>query len=212
MKSPYQPPTSGSVAKEMVAEWPLRQGMRRLWADHVFYTRLYIIAAVNGTEDAQATAARLLRNQEDIGHAIVPYYGQDAGNALTELLKEHIMIAVDLVNAALANDNDKVAQVDKKWRDNADDIARFLSKANPNWPFKEVQDLLYLHLSLTKDEAVFRIKKSWEEDIRNFDQIFTEAMLIADTPSEGSLDNSRTDSARSKVLSLGNERAHGVSA
>src|SRR5213596_3313619 len=66
----------------------LTQAMRKLWADHVVWTRLYIIAAVNGSPDAQPAADRLLKNQADIGQAIVPYYGADAGKKLTELLKQ----------------------------------------------------------------------------------------------------------------------------
>ncbi len=170
-----------NVTKEL----PVRQGLRRLWSDHVFWTRLYIISAVSGTPDAEAAAGRLLRNQEDIGNAVVPFYGAAAGKALTDLLKQHILIAVDLVAAAKAGDQTKFADSDRKWTANADDIAKFLSSANPNWPKKDVQDLLYLHLKLTKDEAVARLKKNWADDVRTFDEIFTEAMVIADTLSEG---------------------------
>jgi hypothetical protein len=163
----------------------LKQGMRKLWADHVFWTRLYIIAAVAGTPDADAAAGRLLRNQDDIGNAIVPVYGQAAGKKLTELLKQHIMIAVELVGAAKANDTAKFAEQDTKWTENADDIADFLSGANPNWPHRDVADLLYLHLKLTKEEIVARITKKWADEVKTFDEIFTEAMLIADTLSDG---------------------------
>lgn len=161
--------------------------MRRLWADHVIWTRMYIVSAVAGTPDADAAAGRLLRNQEDIGNAIVPVYGAAAGKKLTELLKQHIMIAVDLVSAAKAGDNAKFADADKRWTANADDIAGFLSGANPAWPRKDVADLLYLHLKLTKDEAVARMKKDWAADVKTFDEIFTESTLIADTLAEGIL-------------------------
>ena len=62
---------------------PLRLALRKLWSDHVIWTRQYIVAAVAGTPDADAAAGRLLKNQEDIGSAIVTYYGQDAGDGLT---------------------------------------------------------------------------------------------------------------------------------
>ncbi len=151
----------------------------------MFWTRLYIISAVDAKPDANAAAGRLLKNQEDIGNAIVPYYGQEAGKKLTELLKEHIMIAVDLVAAAISGDKAKFAEYDKKWDKNADDIAAFLSSANPNWPRKAVADLLYLHLKLTKGETVARINKKWDDDVKAFDEIFNEAMVIADTLTDG---------------------------
>ena len=83
---------------------PVRLALRKLWSDHVIWTREYIVAAVAGTPDAGDAATRLLKNQEDIGAAVAGFYGQPAGDRLTELLKEHIMIAVDLVAAAKTGD------------------------------------------------------------------------------------------------------------
>ena len=120
----------------MSASTSLKLAMRGLWVDHTVYTRLYIVSAFADLPDAQAIAGRLLRNQEDIGNAIIPYYGKDAGNKLTDLLKQHILIATEVVAAAKSGDKQKFAESDKKWVANADDIAAFLSSANPNWPKK----------------------------------------------------------------------------
>lgn len=153
--------------------------------DHTVYTRLYIVSTFADLPDAQTVAGRLLRNQEDIGNAIVPYYGKDAGNKLTELLKQHIVIAVDVVAAAKSGDKNKFAEADKRWIANADDIAAFLSSANPNWPKKDAADLLHLHLQLIREFATARLGKNYAEDIKKLDEYFTEGMLIADTLSEG---------------------------
>src|SRR5437867_3196484 len=134
----------------------LKTGLRKLWVDHVVWTRQYIVAAVAGAPDAGAAAARLLKNQEDLGNAIVPVYGKAAGAKLTELLKAHFMIAVDLIEAAKSGDQRKFGEYDTKWTRNAEDIATFLSGANPHWPKKDVVDLLNLHLNLTKKEVVAR--------------------------------------------------------
>src|SRR5919202_2195399 len=112
----------------------LQLNMRKLWADHIIWTRSYVVAAVDGRPDADAAAQRLLKNQEDIGNAIVPVYGKAAGDKLTELLKQHIMIAVDLVDAAKKGDQQRFDSEDQKWTKNAEDIADLLSGANPNWP------------------------------------------------------------------------------
>ena len=163
----------------------LKVAMRKLWADHVIWTREYIVAAVAGTPDAEAAAGRLLRNQEDIGNAIVPFYGGAAGSALTALLKQHIMIAVELVAAAKAGDNAKFTDADRRWSANAAEIAGLLSSANRLWPKKDVIDLLNLHLSLTKGEAVARLQKNWSADVQAFDDIFTEINTVADTLTSG---------------------------
>jgi len=161
------------------------QAMRKLWSDHVIWTRLYVMAATADTPDADAAAGRLLRNQEDIGNAIVPFYGKDNGGKLTGLLKDHIMIAVDLIKAAKTSDDKKFAEYDKKWTDNAHQISAFLSGANPSWPEAAVFDLLDQHLRLTKGEVVARLKKDWAADVKAFDDIFTEIMVLADTLAEG---------------------------
>src|SRR6266540_1706153 len=179
------PTTMSSMPASANQSAALTQAMRKLWADHVVYTRLYVIAAVNGTDDAQSTAARLLKNQEDIGNAIVPYYGTPAGQKLTDLLKQHILIAVDLVGAAKANDQAKFQDADRRWHQNAADLATFLSGANPNWPRQAVLDMLDQHLSLTIKEAVDRLQKNYADDVPNFDAIFNQAMMMADTLTNG---------------------------
>ena len=164
---------------------PVRLALRKLWSDHVIWTREYILAAVAGTPDAEAAAGRLLKNQEDIGAAVASFYGEAGGTALTGLLKQHIMIAVDLVAAAKSGDQAAFAEHDARWTANIREIAAFLASANPHWPESDVFDLLALHLKLTKDEAVARITGDWVADVQAFDDIFTEIMVVADTLHDG---------------------------
>jgi len=163
----------------------LQLALRRLWSDHVIWTREYVVAAIANAPDAQAVAGRLLANQEHIGGAIVPFYGEQAGTALTDLLKQHIMIAVDLIEAAKAGEAEKFTDADQRWDQNARDIASLLSSANPNWPEHDVTDLLRQHLKLTKDEATARLQQRWEDDIEAFDQILTEILTVSDVLSAG---------------------------
>src|SRR5262245_40084586 len=110
-----------------------RTAMRKLWEDHVTYTRNYIISAVADLEDADAVAKRLLENQDEIGDAIKPYYGSEAGDQLTKLLREHITIATEVVKAAKAGEKDALTAAQDKWNANGKSIAAFLAHANPNW-------------------------------------------------------------------------------
>ena len=183
MQAPAPEPMASAMTSSSQAS--LNTAMRKLWSDHVFWTRLYIISAVNGAADTQATADRLLRNQADIGNAIVPYYGAAAGSKLTDLLRQHILIAVDVVKAAKANDQAGLKAADARWHANAADIATFLSGANPNWPRQAVLDMLNQHLALTTREAVDRLQKNYTDDVTNFDAIYNQAMMMADTLSSG---------------------------
>ena len=84
------------------SEFALRQEMRRLWEDHITWTRLAIISLTTDSPDTEATVGRLLENQTDIGDAVKPFYGEAAGNELTRQLRLHILIAADVVAAARA--------------------------------------------------------------------------------------------------------------
>jgi len=163
----------------------LGKAMRVLWEDHILYTRNYIISALAGLEDAQAIAARLLKNQDDIGNAIKPYYGDAAGAKLTALLRDHILIAVEVVKAAKSGVAADLAAASKKWTANADDLAAFLSGANPHWPRAEMTDMLHKHLEFTTQEVVSRLKKDWAGDIAAYDMGHAHMMKFADILTSG---------------------------
>lgn len=178
--------TPAATASMSSATQPdLRTAMRTLWADHVIWTRGFIVAAVNDDPSAQNALARLLRNQEDIGNAIVPFYGAAAGARLTELLKEHITIAGELVTAAKAGNAAAQADADRRWHANAGDIATFLSEANPHWPRATLVSMLNSHLALTTQAAVARLQRDWNGDVAAFDRIFAQAMEMADALTDG---------------------------
>jgi len=173
---------AGMTAKEVA----LHQDMRKLWEDHVTWTRLAIISLTTDSPDTKATVARLLRNQSDIGNAIKPYYGAKAGNELTRLLREHILVAADLVAAARAGDKAKLATEQTAWQRNADSIAVFLNKANPDvWKLGEMKTMLHSHLTLTTQEVVARLQGKWNADVRAYDAIVKQALGMSDMLSAG---------------------------
>jgi hypothetical protein len=163
----------------------LKDDLRKLWIDHAIWTRSYIVSALAGLEDQRPVLDRLLRNQQDIGNAIKPYYGEAAGNKLAELLTEHILIAGKIVDAAKSGNQADVEKYNKDWHRNADDIARFLSDANPNWSNKELTDMLYTHLALLSENLAARLKKDWNADIVAFDQGEEHLIKLADVLAEG---------------------------
>ena len=163
----------------------LRVGMRGLWDAHVTWTRMYIVSAVAGLADAGKAAERLLKNQDDIGNAIKPYYGDAAGAELTALLRGHIMTAGAVVTAAKAGDNAKLTAAQAAWTANADSIAAFLAGTNPNWSKQELTDMLHEHLRLTTGEAVARLKQDYDTDIAAYDEIHKQAMMMADALTAG---------------------------
>ena len=165
-----------------------RQDMRKLWEDHITWTRLYIVSALAGLPDIDATANRLLENQDDIGDAIAVFYGDDAGNALADLLRDHILIAADLVAAAKAGDDPLVTSKLADWYANADAIATFLAAANPHWPVATLRDMMRAHLDQTLAEAVARLNGQWADDVAAYDEIHLHILHMADTLADGVID------------------------
>ncbi len=159
--------------------------MRKLWEDHVTWTRLFIVESIEGTGGADSASKRLLKNQEDIGNAIKPYYGDEAGNKLTALLKDHILIASDLVKAAKSGDKTELDSQNKRWLDNASQLANFLSEANPNLNNSSLKSMLEEHLKLTTAEASARINKSYDTEVETYDKIHNQALMMADQLSMG---------------------------
>ena len=167
-------------------ELVLRNDMRRLWEDHVTWTRLAIISLTTNSPDTTTTVARLLRNQNDIGNSIKPLFGAAAGKQLTALLRQHILIAADLIAAARKGDQAEVARQQTRWTTNADQIATLLNKANPRfWKLAPMKAMLQHHLLLTTNEVVARLGQNWAADVRAYDEIHLQALHMADMLSSG---------------------------
>ena len=170
-----------------------RGAMRKLWEDHITWTRLYIVTAIANLPEKDATAQRLLQNQTDLGNSVKPYYGDAAGSKLTGLLKGHIMIATELIGAAQKGDNAKKDDAARRWGVNADSIAAFLSNANPkNWPLADLKRMLRDHLDLTTAEVVAQLQKDWAGSIAAYDKVHEQILKMADQLSTGIRNQFRT--------------------
>jgi hypothetical protein len=208
---------SGQASSESSASGSEHSSMRQLWSDQVHLTRRYVIEALGGAPVSEllvralgeavppiatapgvrdlvphlgpgdAAAVHLLENVEAIGDAIAPYFGKEAATELTHLLREHILIAVQLVSAARSGDISKLNFEDERWTANADQIADLLNGLNEFWPSEDLARRLHLLLQLTKDEAVARVTGDVDGDLRTFDRIYSEAMGIADVLTNGLL-------------------------
>jgi hypothetical protein len=160
--------------------------MRRLWEDHITWTRLFIVSASDDLPDTPATTQRLLRNQEDIGDAIKPFYGRAAGERLTALLQKHITVAAELLGAAKAGNQAAVERHSAAWYRNANQIADLLNEANPrHWPRREMRSMMREHLDLTLTEAVAHLERDHRTDIRTYDRIHRQILAMADMLSDG---------------------------
>ena len=164
----------------------LRAAMDKLWEDHITWTRMVIVDFAAGLPDLPTAEARLLRNQVDIGNAIKPYYGRAAGKKLTGLLRTHILEAVPVLQAAKAGDKTNLTAALNAWYANANQIAAFLSSANPhNWKLPMMRAMMKQHLALTTNEAVARLQGKWAADVAAYDQVHAEILHMSAMLSDG---------------------------
>ncbi|ULT55098.1 glycosyltransferase [Neobacillus drentensis] len=163
----------------------LKYPMQKLWIEHAWWTRSFIVSSLAGLKDQNDVLARLLQNQVDLGNIIKPYYGEQARDKLTSLLKEHILIAGKIIEAAKAGDQAKFNQFNKDWIRNADEIVAFLTNANPNWNKQVLADMFYTHLKLTIAEVEYRLKGEWAADIKTADTIETHLIHMGDFLTDG---------------------------
>jgi hypothetical protein len=179
--------TAGRASRDV-----FRADMRKLWEDHIVWTRQYIVSAATLPDDLPdigPTAERLFANQEDIGAAVGRFYGQAAGEQLTALLNDHIAIAAEAISAARAGNQAKLQDRLDAWYANADGIARFLADANPrSWPFDEMSAHMRDHLDLTLQEVVARLQGDYAADIAAYDAVHRQILEMADMLANGILD------------------------
>jgi hypothetical protein len=163
----------------------LRLGMRKLWGDHVSYLRSLVVSTLADLPDRDAVFQRLLRNQDDIGDALKLYYGSEVGDKLARLLREHIRIAGEVVRAARAGRKDALADQERKWSQNGNDLAAFLAELNPAWSKSSLEAMIQKHLDLTTREVTCRLEKDWTGDLQAYDEGREHMLFFSDTLSSG---------------------------
>jgi hypothetical protein len=180
------PPAASAHRPIFPSQLALHDGMRKLWEDHITWTRNVIISFDADLSDLNAALGRLLQNQTDLGDAIKPYYGEAAGDQLTALLREHILGAAKVLAALKAGDQPALQAALDAWYANAHDIAVFLNSLNPkNWPLAEMDQMMRDHLDATTREAVARHQGDWSADVVAYDAVHVQALAMADMLSAG---------------------------
>lgn len=168
-----------------LSKMELKCEMRKLWEDHIIWTRQVIVSLVAGLPDTDIAVKRLLQNPVDIERVFAVYYGDQEAAGVRDLLKDHLTIAAELVIAAKDGDKVKADDAERRWYMNADEIAAALNTINLNWPKQAVMDMMHEHLKMTKDEAVARLTSNWEMDVKTYDMIHDEILMMADTLTDG---------------------------
>src|ERR1700752_301114 len=182
----------GSQNQPKIDAQVFRNDMRKLWEDHSKWTRLFIISTLSDLPDQSETAQRLIQNQNEIGNAIKPFYGDAAGDELAELLREHALIGATMLQSARKADPEAFEDSVERWYSNADEIAEFLQETNQeNWPLRKTKSMMRIYLDLTLEEALARWNGDFGADVAAHAKVHDQALKIADMLSEGLINKFR---------------------
>jgi hypothetical protein len=178
-----------ALAQPLTAKKTSRQAYhdewRKLWEDHITWTRVVIIGILDELPGTDVYIARLLQNYEDMEDALAPYYGDDA-EVLGDLIKDHLVIAAEILTAANNGDTAAMKEAVERWYANAHDIAVQMNEMNPQfWPLEETEKMWVEHLDATLAEAVAHLEGRFEDEVTAYDLVHDMALEMADFFSNG---------------------------
>lgn len=123
-----------------------RLALRDLWVSHAFWVRNVAQEILLGNEAAAAAAElEAVANAKAIAAAIEPFYGKPASDKLFTLLAGHYTAVKQYAEATAANSAARQDAAQKDLLANAQELAKFLSSANPNLPMDAVLGMLLAH-------------------------------------------------------------------
>ena len=163
----------------------LREKMRKILSDHIMSARAYSAAVIDSHPSASTIANRLMENEEDIGALFSDYYGMETGRQLTDLLKEHIRIEDQFVQAFKVNNQANITAAKNKWEANKKALVNLLVGANSNWSQAELASALEEHMTLLGETAQARINKQWQKEIENVDKTYGQILTVGDVIVDG---------------------------
>ncbi len=158
---------------------------RKLWEDHITWTRMVIIGIIDSVPGTDQAKTRLLQNYIDMEDTLRPYYGDDA-ETLGDLIQDHLLIAVEILDAAKAGDTAKFNDAVTRWYANGNAIATQMSSINSRfWQLDVAKTMWKDHLDATLEEASARLNKNYVADVEAYDKVHMLALGMADFFSKG---------------------------
>ena len=179
------PALAGALAAKKTSRLAYHDEWRKLWEDHITWTRVVIIGILDELPGTNAYIDRLLQNYEDMEEALAPYYGEDA-EVLGDLIQDHLVIAAELLTAANNGDTAAFNDAHARWYANAHDIAVQMNEMNPkSWPLKETEQMWVDHLDATLEEATTHLTGDFAGEVAAYDMVHDMALEMADFISNG---------------------------
>jgi hypothetical protein len=177
------PALAKPLAKQKTTRLAYHDEWRKLWEDHITWTRVVIMGILSDLPGTNVYIDRLLQNAQDMEDALAPYYGDDA-EVFGDLITDHLVIAAQILQAA--KNGQPLDGLIASWYANAHDIAVQMNEMNPEfWPLEETEKMWTDHLDATLAEAVAHLTGDFEGEVSAYDEVHDLALEMADFFSDG---------------------------
>lgn len=156
--------------------------LRDLWLGHAFWVRNVVVATFAGNKAATAAAENeVVANAKKIAASIEPFYGKAASDKLFSMLAGHYGAVKQHLDAIVAGNQKKEDAAMNSLTGNVEEIAVFLSSANPNLPHDAVQGLLLAHVGHHKQQIQQLRDKQYQQEAETWEAMKGHMFVIADT-------------------------------
>ena len=140
----HEPKTVADANLARVAE--TKAPLRDLWGRHIFWIRNVVLDnATNNPAARDAAEKQVVANAKQIANTITPFYGEAASAKLFTLLAGHYGAVKEYSEGTIAGSKRQQDAALAHLASHADEIAVFLSGANPNLPKDTVRGLIAAH-------------------------------------------------------------------
>lgn len=159
--------------------------LRDLWLGHIFWVRNVSVAAINKNDSAVKTSEKqAVANAQAIAASIEPFYGAPARDKFFKLLAGHYGAVKAYLDAAVARDVSAQAKATQSLTSNADEIATFLSQANPYLSKEALQGLLLAHGSHHIQQIQQLSDRNYDAEAQTWEEMKKHVYQIADATAD----------------------------
>lgn len=163
---------------------PFYRMFRNLWMEYMTWTRNYIVSAVADLNDKQYIVQKLLEIADGFGNAFKRIYNNEAGERFKNLLKDHIILGIDIVDNTIAGNQEKVEELKKLKDANVEAIALMLSGLSKYFDYTTIKSLFQEKSNLLSELLQKRISQQYSEELSVYNLLTQQASKLADTMGE----------------------------
>ena len=156
--------------------------MRNLWAGHIFWIRNVVLDNAIGIPEARNIAEQeVVNNAKQIASTLSPFYGELASENLFTLLADHYGAITEYADATVVGNTLQQEVALAHLSSNADNIAAFLSGANPYLSKDGVRGLIAAHGSHHVAQIIQLQEHDYSSEAQTWKVMRKHADVIADT-------------------------------